>query len=75
MTDPLLAQSAIDRLESALYELVVEGESYPETSEARVPTADTLTNQEKDSIMSSPARGATRGGSVFVAKPRANDGA
>lgn len=28
MTDPLLAQSAIDRLQSAAYELVVEGESY-----------------------------------------------
>jgi DNA replication protein DnaC len=28
MTDPLLAQSAVDRLKSASYELVVEGESY-----------------------------------------------
>jgi len=28
MSDPLLAQSAIDRLQSAAYELVVEGESY-----------------------------------------------
>lgn len=28
MTDPLRAQSAIDRLQSAAYELVVEGESY-----------------------------------------------
>jgi DNA replication protein DnaC len=28
MTDPLLAQSAIDRLQSAAYELVLEGESY-----------------------------------------------
>ncbi|MBC3189504.1 ATP-binding protein [Pseudonocardia sp. C8] len=28
MADPLLAQSAIDRLQSAAYELVVEGESY-----------------------------------------------
>ena len=28
MADPLLAQSAIDRLTSAAYELVVEGESY-----------------------------------------------
>ena len=28
MADPLLAQSAIDRLHSAAYELVVEGESY-----------------------------------------------
>jgi hypothetical protein len=28
MADPLLAQSAIDRLKSAAYELVLEGESY-----------------------------------------------
>lgn len=28
MTDPLLAQSSVDRLQSAAYELVVEGESY-----------------------------------------------
>jgi DNA replication protein DnaC len=28
MADPLLAQSAVDRLKSAAYELVVEGESY-----------------------------------------------
>ena len=28
MTDPLLAQSAVDRLKSAAYELVVDGESY-----------------------------------------------
>jgi len=28
MTDPLLAQSAVDRFKSAAYELIVEGESY-----------------------------------------------
>ena len=28
MADPLLAQSAVDRLTSAAYELVIEGESY-----------------------------------------------
>jgi hypothetical protein len=28
MADPLLAQSAMDRLQSAAYELVVEGPSY-----------------------------------------------
>jgi hypothetical protein len=28
MADPLLAQSAMDRLPSAAYELVIEGESY-----------------------------------------------
>jgi DNA replication protein DnaC len=28
MADPLLAQSAVDRLHSAAYELVLDGESY-----------------------------------------------
>jgi len=28
MADPMLAQSAIDRLQSAAFELVIEGESY-----------------------------------------------
>jgi DNA replication protein DnaC len=28
MADPLLAQSAVDRLASTAYELVIEGESY-----------------------------------------------
>jgi DNA replication protein DnaC len=28
MADPMLAQSAVDRLQSAAYELVIEGESY-----------------------------------------------
>ena len=34
MTDPLLAQSAIDRLQSAAHELVLDGESYQQASEA-----------------------------------------
>ncbi len=28
MADPLLAQSAVDRLKSAAHELIVEGDSY-----------------------------------------------
>ena len=28
MADPMLAQSAVDRLQSAAFELVIEGESY-----------------------------------------------
>lgn len=45
MADPLLAQSAIDRLQSAAYELVVEGHSYrqrqkPTLSDTADPDAD-----------------------------------
>ena len=35
MADPLLAQSAMDRLQSAAYELVVEGDSLPATPETQ----------------------------------------
>ncbi len=45
MADPLLAQSAVDRLVSTTHELIIEGESYrrrqkPSISHAAIPSVD-----------------------------------
>ena len=43
MSDPLLAQSATDRLVATSYELLIEGESYRRRQRPSLPTSTTST--------------------------------
>jgi DNA replication protein DnaC len=53
MADPLLAQSAIDRLQSAAYELILEGDSYQRRQK---PTVNSTISPHEIGDIDPPAR-------------------
>jgi hypothetical protein len=46
MSDPLLAQSAVDRLVSTSYELIIEGESYLRRQRPQAPATTRRIDEE-----------------------------
>ena len=56
MADPLLAQSAIDRLQSAAHELVLDGESYRQRQKPTVTDGDSALDPSTPTPRSSRRR-------------------